>query len=204
MRHRQRNRPQTRRSLEHDTASAHTLEQVMPPTNSNCSPWDRSFRVRGMEFVQPSHLSGSCADRRHQTGQQPAADMGPRGGRLRQAFRCFICRPGDRQHDGASRFPVTAQARPALFSSWPRQFWETRWRLSRLWVTRRDDGTRTANVSEIVGTGVAAGISRIYYPSVDRTAAKTLGNWGIQLGVAAGWNEFYEFWPDIRHAIFRK
>lgn len=108
---------------------------------------------------------------------------------------------------------VMAQAVfPSLLKQDPRYFRSGRggfgkrvgYGLSRLWVTRRDDGTRTANLSEIVGTGVAAGISRIYYPSVDRTAAKTLGNWGIQLGIAAGWNEFYEFWPDIRHAIFRK
>jgi len=76
--------------------------------------------------------------------------------------------------------------------------------VSRIWITRRDDGTRTANMSVILGAGAAAGISRIYYPSVERTAGKTLSDFGVLLATDAAWNAFYEFWPDIRHAVFRK
>jgi hypothetical protein len=76
--------------------------------------------------------------------------------------------------------------------------------LSRLWITRRDDGGRAANVSTLFAAAATAGISRAYYPSVDRTAAETFRVFGAQIATDVAWNEFYEFWPDVRHAIFHK
>jgi hypothetical protein len=76
--------------------------------------------------------------------------------------------------------------------------------VSRVWITRRDDGTRTANISAIGGAAVAAGISRVYYPSEDRTVGKTMGNWGVQIGTTALFCVAQEFWPDIRRKIFHK
>ena len=76
--------------------------------------------------------------------------------------------------------------------------------LSRLWITRRDDGGRTANVAVLLAAAATAGISRAYYPSVDRTAGETFRVFGAQIGTTAAWNAFYEFWPDVRHAVFHK
>ena len=76
--------------------------------------------------------------------------------------------------------------------------------ISRLWITRRDDGGRAFNASTILGAGAAAGISRIYYPDVDRTAGQAMYVWGTQLATDVGWNALYEFWPDIRRKVFRK
>ena len=76
--------------------------------------------------------------------------------------------------------------------------------ISRLWITRSDSGRNTFNASAILGAGATAGISRIYYPDVDRTAGQAMYVWGTQLATDVGWNALYEFWPDIRHAVFRK
>ena len=76
--------------------------------------------------------------------------------------------------------------------------------VSRVWITRRDDGRRTANISAIGGAAVTAGISRAYYPSEDRTVGKTMGNWGVQIGTTAIFCVAQEFWPDIRRKIFHK
>ena len=101
---------------------------------------------------------------------------------------------------------------PAMFRQDPRYFRRASgtfgqrfgYALSRMWITRRDDGSRSANFSPILAAGATAGISRLYYPDADRTAGRAFRVWGIQLASDAGWNEFYEFWPDIRHAIFHK
>jgi hypothetical protein len=114
--------------------------------------------------------------------------------------------------DQAINTMVSQAVFPALFKQDPRYFRRASgsfggrvgYALSRLWITRRDDGSRVANLSPILGAAVTAGVSRAYYPSVDRNAGQTMRVWGIQIASDAAWNEFYEFWPDVRHAIFKK
>jgi hypothetical protein len=74
--------------------------------------------------------------------------------------------------------------------------------LSRVVVTRSDDGRRTFNAGEIIGAGAAAGISNLYYPQSERTFGNTAQKWGLNVGVDAATFMFKEFWPDINHALF--
>jgi hypothetical protein len=74
--------------------------------------------------------------------------------------------------------------------------------LSRAVVTRNDAGKDTFNVSEVVGAGVAAGISNFYYPRPERTFAKTADKWSVNVGVDAASFMIREFWPDINHYLF--
>jgi hypothetical protein len=74
--------------------------------------------------------------------------------------------------------------------------------LSRLVVTRTDQGGRSFNFSEIVGNGAGAAISNLYYPSQERTFSKTGAKWATQVGLDGLFNILKEFWPDINHAIF--
>jgi hypothetical protein len=74
--------------------------------------------------------------------------------------------------------------------------------LSRIVVTRSDDGRPTFNAGEVIGSGAAAGISNLYYPSKERTFGNTAQKWGLNVGVDAATFMFKEFWPDINHAVF--
>ncbi|WP_263368758.1 hypothetical protein [Edaphobacter bradus] len=74
--------------------------------------------------------------------------------------------------------------------------------LSRVVITRKDDGTRTFNAGEVIGAGAAAGISNLYYPSKERTFGNTAGKWGTNVGLDAGTFLFKEFWPDINRTVF--
>jgi hypothetical protein len=74
--------------------------------------------------------------------------------------------------------------------------------LSRAVVTRNDAGKNTFNTSEVVGAGVAAGISNLYYPRPERTLSNTLDQWVTNVGIDAGTFAIREFWPDINHALF--
>jgi hypothetical protein len=76
--------------------------------------------------------------------------------------------------------------------------------LSRLVVTRTDSGGQTFNFSEIVGNGAGAGISDLYYPRQERTWTKTGQKWATQVGLDGLFNVLKEFWPDIRHGVFRQ
>lgn len=74
--------------------------------------------------------------------------------------------------------------------------------ISRLIVTRNDNGERTPNISEIVGNGSAAGIASLYYPGPERTWTKTGQRWVAQIGLDGFANIVKEFWPDVNTKLF--
>jgi hypothetical protein len=76
--------------------------------------------------------------------------------------------------------------------------------VSRILITRTDSGGRSFNFSEVVGSGAAAGISNLYYPSADRDWTKTGQKWVFNLGVDAASFAVREFWPDVNRAIFHQ
>lgn len=101
---------------------------------------------------------------------------------------------------------------PALLHQDPRYFRRGNggpWRrvsyaLSRTLITRTDTGRKTFNYSEIAGNAAAAAISNAYYPASERTAGETGEKLTVQLVSDSVFNVLLEFWPDMRHAIFKK
>jgi hypothetical protein len=73
---------------------------------------------------------------------------------------------------------------------------------TRVLVTRQDDGDRMFNFSEVIGSGAAAGVSTLYYPTKYRTWTKVGQKW-LTSDIIDGANfTFKEFWPDINKKIF--
>jgi hypothetical protein len=72
----------------------------------------------------------------------------------------------------------------------------------RVVITRSDAGKNQFNVSEILGSATAAGISNTYHPG-PWTMGTTLPIWGEQVGWDAVGFEMKEFWPDIHRYIQR-
>jgi hypothetical protein len=79
----------------------------------------------------------------------------------------------------------------------------TGYALSRAVITRDDAGKEVFNVSEVMGSGAAAGISNLYYPSRERTFSNTASQWGLDVGIDAAAFAFREFWPDVNRKVFR-
>ena len=74
---------------------------------------------------------------------------------------------------------------------------------TRVLVTRSDAGMTQINWSEIIGNGVAAGISNAYHPG-PRTLGSNLNVWATQIGWDAFSYELKEFWPDVHHFVARR
>jgi hypothetical protein len=81
-------------------------------------------------------------------------------------------------------------------------FHRTVYSVSRLLITRDNNGKPTPNFSEIVGNGAAAGISGLYYPSAERGWTKTGQRWFLEVGIDGISNIVKEFWPDINAKVF--
>ena len=69
-------------------------------------------------------------------------------------------------------------------------------------ITRNDKGNEVFNSSEILGAGVAAGISSLYYPGSDRTFSKVAQIWYTNVLIDGGTFVFKEFWPDLNNKFF--
>jgi len=74
----------------------------------------------------------------------------------------------------------------------------------RLFITRTNSGGSTFNLSEVVGSGGAAGIGNLYYPKEANPWVRTYQRWGTQVGLDGVFNLVKEFWPDINRAVFRR
>lgn len=114
--------------------------------------------------------------------------------------------------DQASGSFFTEAIVPALTHEDPRYytldhggfFRRTGYALSRVVLTKTDSGGTSFNYSEIVGNGMEAGLSNLYYPPEERSLHNTAVNWAAQIEAATINNVVREFWPDIRHKIFRQ
>jgi hypothetical protein len=78
----------------------------------------------------------------------------------------------------------------------------TEYALSRSVITRTDSGNKVFNFSEVVGSGAAAGLSSLYYPTRERSIGNTGKEWGLDVGIDAASYVVREFWPDINHKLF--
>lgn len=85
-------------------------------------------------------------------------------------------------------------------SVWKRMAYST----SRVAITPNYEGHNSFNISELLGRGMAQGISVAYYPSKSRTAGAIATKYGYAIMRDALTNTFREFWPDIAvHVLHR-
>jgi len=99
--------------------------------------------------------------------------------------------------------PTVFKQDPRYFQSGHGGFWKrTDYSVSRIFVTRTDSGHNQFNVSEILGSAMAAGISTYsYHPSADRKLGNAASVWGSQVGYDTITLVVKEFWPDIRRKL---
>jgi hypothetical protein len=78
----------------------------------------------------------------------------------------------------------------------------TGYALSRVLITRSDSATEQFNVSEVLGSGIAAALSTTYYPSSQRNFSSVGKTWGVSVGIDGLSFFVKEFWPDINYHVF--
>jgi hypothetical protein len=75
--------------------------------------------------------------------------------------------------------------------------------LTRVLVCKTDHGNPTFNFSEVIGNGIGASISNLYYPD-ERGFADTFTRMGTQIATDALSNTLKEFWADIKRHLHHK
>lgn len=129
-----------------------------------------------------------------------------------QGAQGYAKRYGAAFGDGVIEGYMVGAAIPSLFRQDPRYFqsgkggfWRrTGYAVSRIIITRGDSGNNQFNVSEILGSGLGAGISTYsYHPHADKTLSNTANVWGTQMSYDVLSFFVKEFWPDIRRKIHK-
>jgi hypothetical protein len=129
-----------------------------------------------------------------------------------QGMRGYGARYGTAYGDALFGTLMTTSAFPSMLHQDPRYFQlgsgsimhRSLYSISRLFVTRNDDGSHGFNYSEIAGNLVAAGISNAYHPVQERTFSNTMSVWGTDIMWDGVSNVLKEFWPDIRRHFQKK
>ena len=76
--------------------------------------------------------------------------------------------------------------------------------VTRVLVTRRDNGNSTFNFSEIIGSGAAAGLSTLYYPKEYQTWTKVGQKW-LTSDLIDCFNFWWkEWWPSVNKKVFHQ
>ncbi len=73
--------------------------------------------------------------------------------------------------------------------------------VSRVFVSRRDDGSTGTNWAGLMGPLGAAALSNVWIPDDSRGVGHTFESWGIALAVNAGTNVLREYWPHINKKL---
>ena len=83
---------------------------------------------------------------------------------------------------------------------WPR----TRYAIAQIFLARNTAGGRHFAYSRFGGTLGASFLSRLWQPPSTSSPGDAANNFGINIGVDAGFNVFHEFWPDIKKRLRKK
>lgn len=73
--------------------------------------------------------------------------------------------------------------------------------VSRVFVTRGDNGNRQFNISQVLGAFSSAAVVNVWYPPRDRDLETTLTRGAGRLGLSMGFNLVKEFWPEISRKV---
>jgi hypothetical protein len=129
-----------------------------------------------------------------------------------QGMQGYGKRYGAALADGTISNYITEGALPSLLHEDPRlfrlgtgsTFKRIGYAMSRVLVTRTDSGGQRFNTSEIAGNMLAASLSNLYYPPLNRSLDNTVEHFIINVISDSGFNVLKEFWPDMRRKVLHK
>jgi len=128
-----------------------------------------------------------------------------------QGAKGYLRRFGTSYNDQVMGNMMTEGVLPILFKEDPRYFRmgegpkkkRALYALSRIFVTKTDEGKPSFNFAEVVGNSAASAIGLTYYTD-DRDPTDYVQNVAIQLATDAFSQVLKEFWPDIKRHYFHR
>lgn len=128
-----------------------------------------------------------------------------------QGLKGYARRYGTALADQTIGNMMTESIMPSLLHEDPRYFrighgskkHRAAYALTRIFVSKTDEGVRCFNFAEVLGNSAAVAISNAYYPDT-RDVSDNVERLGIALATDAFSQVMKEFWPDVKHWMFHR
>lgn len=158
----------------------------------------QKFQLAVDETIAPSRFLGSAFTAGIGQARDSLHDYG-------QGWEGYGKRYGSSVASNASSHLLGTGLLPSLTHEDPRYFVKifgspkTRilYAMSRVLITRTDEGYSTFNWSNVLGGLMAESLAVSYLPDSERTAGKTFTRFGVRMGFGALDNVVKEYWPTI-------
>jgi hypothetical protein len=158
----------------------------------------QKFQLAVDETIAPSRFLGSAFTAGISQARDGLSDYG-------QGWQGYGKRYGSSVASNASSHLFGTGLIPSLTHEDPRYFVKVfgspknriLYAMSRVLITRTDDGRSTFNWSYVMGGLMAEGLATSYLPDSERTYGKTFTRFGVRVGFGALDNVVKEYWPTI-------
>jgi hypothetical protein len=201
----QENAPQQRENALHSTIEILGRRSIFFPdlaTSSKPLSVPQKLELFADKSIAPSRILSSLAG----AGISQAADTLPGYG---QGGDGYAKRFGSSMASEASNHFFGTFLIPSMLHDDPRYFVKLHaglggrigYALSRMVVTRKDDGERAANWPGMIAPLLAESLANSYLPTNERTAGRTFRRYGVRLGLTAAGNLAKEYWPTIFRSL---
>ena len=199
------NAPQKRESAFHSTIEILGRRSIFFPdlaTSSKPLGARQKLELFAGQSIAPSRILSSLAG----AGISQAADTLPGYG---QGGDGYAKRFGSSMASQASNHFFGTFLLPSMLHDDPRYFVKLHaglggrigYALSRMVVTRKDDGRKAANWPGLIAPLLAESLANSYLPANERTTGKTFRRYGLRLGLTAAGNLAKEYWPTIFRSL---
>jgi hypothetical protein len=183
---------------------------LAPLYNKYIEPGQRAQPLTGVEhkllfgfdqIISPYFLVGVVGSATYEQAFNGSPNYGTNGGAYGQRLGAAAAR-------GASQSVFSDGLMPAVFHQDPRYYVRGKshnafargtYAVSRVFITRTDDGANAPNYSLFAGHAATAALENAYYPNVNRNATETAKSFASSFAGAALSNAVREFFPDLLH-----
>jgi hypothetical protein len=156
------------------------------------------FELFADESVAPSRFLSSAAGAGIGQAQNSLAGYGQGAGGYGKRFGSSMASAASTNFFGTFVIASVSHRDPRYFVTLhPGARYRIGYALSRIVISRTDDGRNAANWPGILGPLLAESLANSYLPVKEQTAGRTFQRYGMRIGLNTASNALRQYWPTI-------
>ena len=158
----------------------------------------QKFELFADESVAPSRFLSSAAGAGIGQAQNSLAGYGQGAGGYGKRFASSMATAASTNFFGTFVIASVSHRDPRYFVTLhPGVRYRLGYALSRIVISRTDDGRNASNWPGILGPLLAESLANSYLPVKEQTAGRTFQRYGIRIGLNTASNALRQYWPTI-------
>jgi len=167
-------------------------------TSAGALSTKQKFELFANESVAPSRFLGSAAGAGIGQAQNSLAGYGQGAEGYGKRFASSMATAASTNFFGTFVIASVSHRDPRYFVTLhPGVRYRIGYALSRIVISRADDGRNAANWPGILGPLLAESLANSYLPVKEQTAGRTFQRYGIRIGLNTASNALRQYWPTI-------